>query len=189
MFDTHTGVSAVSDNIDEYSDGPLQTTPAPINELPGRPIRDNPSCPGPARTTPITSLTCRSCLTPTKPSLRRHSLAAGFGRSAAQLLARSDPTTYNRYTYYRLLSQMGVESAPEQNKLNLNYVNVDANGNIVPNMETNLIPWTNALQFFTNAADRMLRAVFAAMAGGKPVELSGDLRHVYQHQHGRQPHA
>ena len=35
-------------------------------------------------------------------------------------------------------------------------MNVDNNGNVVPDMETNLIPWT-PLQFFTNAADRMLR--------------------------------
>ena len=80
-------------------------------------------------------------------------------------------STYNRYTYYRLLSQMGVESAPEQNKLNLNYVNVDANGNVVPDMETNLIPWT-PLQFFTNAADRMLRDYSQEWHGGQPVELS-----------------
>ena len=52
---------------------------------------------------------------------------------------------------------MGVDSAPEQNKMNLNYVNVDANGNVVPGMETNFFQWS-ALQFFTNAADRMLRA-------------------------------
>ena len=63
------------------------------------------------------------------------------------LKADIGPSTYNRYTYYRLLSQMGVESAPEQNKLNLNYVNVDANGNVVPGMETNLIPWTKPCNF------------------------------------------
>ena len=36
------------------------------------------------------------------------------------------PPFYNRYTYYRLASQMGVESAPEQNKINLNYSNAAA---------------------------------------------------------------
>jgi len=69
--------------------------------------------------------------------------------------ANSSVSTYNRYTYYRMLSQMGVDSAPEQNKLNLNYRN-ETNGVILPNLETNFIPWT-ALEFFTNAADRMLR--------------------------------
>jgi len=67
-------------------------------------------------------------------------------------------STYDRYTFYRLLAQLGTDSAPESGKLNVNYVNVDAGGNIVPDMETNCIPWTNSIKFFTNAADRMLRA-------------------------------
>jgi hypothetical protein len=71
------------------------------------------------------------------------------------LSADNAVSTYNRYTYYRLLSQMGVESAPVQEQINLNYRN-ETNGVIVPNLETNLYPWT-ALEFFTNAADRMLR--------------------------------
>jgi hypothetical protein len=74
-------------------------------------------------------------------------------------------STYNRYTYYRLLSQMGVESAPEQDKINLNYSNAaayfDANGVVTnitffPGVETNFTPWT-PLPFFTIAADKMLR--------------------------------
>ena len=66
-------------------------------------------------------------------------------------------STYDRYTFYRLLSQLGTDSAPESGKLNVNYVNVDTSGTIVPNYQTNLVAWTPA-QFFTNAADRMLRA-------------------------------
>ena len=66
-------------------------------------------------------------------------------------------STYDRYTFYRLLSQLGTDSAPESGKLNVNYVNVVTNGIIVPNYQTNLVAWTPA-QFFTNAADRMLRA-------------------------------
>ena len=53
-----------------------------------------------------------------------------------------------------MLAQLGTDSAPEENKMNLNYVNVDANGNIVSDMETNLFSW-QPLQFFTNAAQRM----------------------------------
>ena len=78
---------------------------------------------------------------------------------------------------------MGVDSAPEQNKLNLNYVNVDTNGNVVPDMETNLIPWTNALQFFTNAADRMLRDYSQEWLVESPSNYRGDLRQLHQHQH------
>ena len=66
--------------------------------------------------------------------------------------------TIDRYTYYQMLSQASVASAPEPypypyiSKLNLNYVNV---GGV---SATNFIPWTNALQFFTNAAVRLLRS-------------------------------
>ena len=70
---------------------------------------------------------------------------------------------YDRYTYYRLLSQLGADSTPDAtvtNKLHLNYVNVDSGGHIVPDMQTNFVPWTSAAEFFTNAADRLLRATF-----------------------------
>jgi hypothetical protein len=78
------------------------------------------------------------------------------------LSAGTNISTYNRYTFYRLLSQMGTDSAPEQNKMNLNYDNLDPGANGVLNVNgtasvTNLVPWT-PLGFFTNAADRMLRA-------------------------------
>jgi hypothetical protein len=64
--------------------------------------------------------------------------------------------SYNRYTYFRMLSQLGTDSAPDANKINLNYVNVDDYGNVVPDMATNFIPWTNGVQFFTNVAIRLL---------------------------------
>lgn len=65
--------------------------------------------------------------------------------------------TYDRYTFYRLLAQLGTDSAPDRGKLNLNYINVDTNGSIIPGMETNLMRWTNAQYFFVNAADRLVR--------------------------------
>lgn len=59
-------------------------------------------------------------------------------------------SSYNRYTYYRLLSAMGADSAPEPpDKLNLNYVNLHGLA------ASNLVAWT-PLDFFTNAANRML---------------------------------
>lgn len=67
-------------------------------------------------------------------------------------------STYNRYTFYRMLAQLGTDTEPDF-RMNLNYVNVDANMNVIPGYETNLIHWTS-LQFFTNAADRLLRAQF-----------------------------
>jgi hypothetical protein len=72
------------------------------------------------------------------------------------LMAGTNINTYDRYTFYRLLSQLGTDSAPEPSgKMNLNYRNVDNNGYVVPNMVTNFIPWT-PIQFFTNAAIRLL---------------------------------
>jgi hypothetical protein len=65
-------------------------------------------------------------------------------------------STYDRYTFYRLLAQLGTDSTPESGKMNLNYDNLDPSGNVIPGAETNLIPWT-PIGFFTNAADRMLR--------------------------------
>jgi len=71
-------------------------------------------------------------------------------------MAGTNDDSYNRYTFYRLLSQLGTDSAPEPSgKMNLNYRNVDDNGYVVPDMATNFIPWQPA-QFFTNAVIRLL---------------------------------
>lgn len=76
-------------------------------------------------------------------------------------LAGRLPASYDRYTFYRLLSQLGTDSGPEQptNKLHLNFANVNAAGVVVPDAQTNFIAW-QPLQFFTNAVDRLLRANF-----------------------------
>lgn len=74
---------------------------------------------------------------------------AGYGNS-----------TYDRYTYYRFISQFGTDSGPDVPKMHLNYSNV-VNRAVVPNAQTNFIPWT-ALGFFTNAVDRMLQANFVS---------------------------
>jgi hypothetical protein len=79
--------------------------------------------------------------------------SAGYGASS-----------YDRYTFYRLISQLGTDSGPEPaGRIHLNYANVDNAGRVVPNMQTNFIPW-GALQFFTNAADRLLSATFSTPA-------------------------
>jgi hypothetical protein len=78
-------------------------------------------------------------------------------------------STYDRYTFYRLLGQLGTDTAPESDKINLNYanasVNYDAFGlpvsiGVIPGMETNLIPWV-PINFFTAAADKLLHAYSA----------------------------
>jgi hypothetical protein len=79
-----------------------------------------------------------------------------FRTTLASLGTSND--SYDAYTFYRMLQQLGTDSAPDRNKLNLNFKNTDTNGNILPGMETNLIAWT-AMDFFTNAADRMLAQI------------------------------
>ena len=89
--------------------------------------------------------------------------------SAAIISRRLDAgtvvSTYDRYTFYRMLAQLGTDSAPAQNQINLNYSNAvaifNANGIVTniayfANAETNLVPW-QPLQFFTIAADQLLR--------------------------------
>lgn len=83
-------------------------------------------------------------------------LAAGNDFTDRLRRAGAQPDTYDRYTFYRLLSQMGTDSSADPGKMNLNYDNLDANGNVVVGAETNLQAWT-PLRFFTNAADRLLR--------------------------------
>jgi len=77
--------------------------------------------------------------------------ATGYGAS-----------TYDRYTYYRLLSQVGTDSGPEPAKMHLNYRNM-VNGEVIPNAQTNFVPW-QPMDFFTNAADQLLRATFPSAA-------------------------
>lgn len=85
--------------------------------------------------------------------------------------AGSSNDTYDAYTYYRMLDELGSDSGPDDGKLNLNYANAtvtySANPNIrfhtavvtsvsvVPGAETNLVPW-RPQDFFNAAADRML---------------------------------
>jgi hypothetical protein len=63
-------------------------------------------------------------------------------------------STYDRYTFHRLLEQLGTESPAEEDKININYQNV-VNGRVAPNYQTNFYAW-DATNFFTHAANRLL---------------------------------
>jgi hypothetical protein len=77
-------------------------------------------------------------------------------------------STYDRYTYYRMLDQLGSDSTPDAGKINLNYSNVlvtykttksvslPATIGVVAGAETNLVPW-RPQDFFLAAADQLLR--------------------------------
>jgi len=146
------------DGIDGYSDGPLQTTLDTNADF----IADNPAFPWAGADNTNHFFTPSDLFDTTKtengvtpPGFTDHLQQAGAGNS-----------TYDRYTFYRLLSQLGTDTAPEPGKMNLNYRNI-TNGVIVAGMETNFYPWS-ALEFFTSAADRMLRAYSAAWFKANP---------------------
>jgi hypothetical protein len=103
-----------------------------------------------------------SAVTPPNPAFVTR--LGDAGRSLP-IAAFPDPN-FNRYTYYRMLAQMGMESAPEPDtKLNLNYMNIGGYD------ATNFNSWNDriiefplgsgiftnaALVFFTNAANLLL---------------------------------
>lgn len=76
--------------------------------------------------------------------------------------------TYDRYTFYRMLDELGSDSSPDDGKLNLNYSNavvsyansgglrVPTSVGVIVGAETNLMPWA-PIDFFHAASDQMLR--------------------------------
>jgi hypothetical protein len=74
----------------------------------------------------------------------------------ALLTAGSKTNSYDRYTFYRLLSQLGTDSSPEPaNKINLNYDNLVQKNVLGVSSATNFFPW-KPLDFFTNVASALL---------------------------------
>src|SRR5439155_12822777 len=67
--------------------------------------------------------------------------------------------SYDRYTYYRMLGQLGTDSAAESpGKLNINFKNVGGLS------ATNYVSWTNAVEFFTNAVIKLISQEFQTNA-------------------------
>ncbi|MHB9006489.1 MAG: hypothetical protein ACYDC1_06115, partial [Limisphaerales bacterium] len=131
--------------LDEYADGMSLSglwTPFPDNDLASRPW------PGSDNTHRYHQL--NELFDPNKVPLDW--LA---GMTAVQRRASS----FDRYTLYRLLGQMGTDSAPAHDgQVHLNYDNrLDLRPDGVGYHATNLVAWT-PLAFFTNAAERMLAA-------------------------------
>jgi hypothetical protein len=149
------GLMFGNDNIDGYSDGALMTNTFLPGDFGGN---DDPTKRWVGADNTNHFFTSQELFDTSKTAtgVSPAQIAAGQDFSDRLNQAGAGISTYDRYTFYRLLSQLGTDSEPERGKLNLNYANVDTAGNIVPNMETNLIAW-NATQFFTNAADRLLR--------------------------------
>ena len=58
---------------------------------------------------------------------------AAFGsdllNAGASYFGGTTTSTYDRYTFYRMLAQLGTDTAPESGKMNLNYDNLDSGSN------------------------------------------------------------
>jgi len=133
------------DMFDGYSAGPLMMDTAPLTTDAdvGRVNQ-----PWPGAESPERFFTTQDFFDPAKVSLN-------FFDRLRQ--AGTNTSSYDRYTFYRLLSQLGTDSAPDApGVMNLNYDNLvqrNARGIVAA---TNFYPW-RPLDFFTNAADRLLR--------------------------------
>ena len=155
LFTTANNFPPFQNNIDAYTMGPLQTTPAGIN------VNPNVTLPWAGADNTNHWFTPDDLFDPAKSS-------AGF--TGRLLNAGSGVSTYDRYTFYRLLAQAGTDTAPESGKMNLNYDNLDPAVTLVgvnlvtnPPSATNFMAWT-PLAFFTSAADRLLKAYTAQWA-------------------------
>ena len=94
-----------------------------------------------------------------------------FGLTERLLEASAKTNTYDRYTFYRMLQQLGTDSDPvPPERMHLTFDNLTARnpatGTLSP---TNFVPW-QPLIFFTNAADRMLRAYTAEWLRSSPTD-------------------
>jgi hypothetical protein len=137
------GAALAAANIDAYSDGPLMlgtsnnASVTPDNRGFAWSGADNPNH--------FFSQQDLFDVAKLPPSLRTTMMNLGTSNDS-----------YNAYTFYRLLAQLGTDSSPDRGKINVNFKNTDNSGNVVPGMETNLIAWTPT-DFFTNAANAMFK--------------------------------
>ncbi len=146
------------DNIDGYGDGPWQIT---VNTNADVPRADNASLPWAGAESTNQFYNLPSDLF--NPAMSASSGVNSFTNRLMQ--AGLGKSTYDRYTFYRLMAQLGTASEPESGKINLNYSNAVVRYNnygvvtgvtIIPGAETNQVPW-RPRDFFVAAADQMLR--------------------------------
>ena len=136
------------DGIDNYSDGPLMMsnffTEVALNQ-------DKINLPWSGSDNTNSFYTLHDELFDAGKIVPKAGDLVGF---VGRLTAASQQTnSYDRYTFYRLLSQMAVDSAPERNnKININYKD-----------QANFVPWTNnPVEFFTNTAVKLIGAYYEA---------------------------
>jgi hypothetical protein len=109
--------------------------------------------------------------------LKRYGGAIPDVTDAANVAAAVD----DRYTFYRLMSQLGTDSEPEHGRVNVNFDNIDTDGSALT-PENSTLPngpfrsW-RALRFFTNVSQALLDAssetnVFPRQVGGDTVYIT-----------------
>jgi hypothetical protein len=130
-----------NDFIDGYSRGPLMTNLSPLTF-----DSDNVNLPWSGADSTNHFFTTQDLFT----SVPAPAVGASFSNRLHS--AGTNLDTFDRYTFYRMLSQMSFGSAPDPtNKLDLNYKNIQGFAS------TNFVRWA-PLEFFTNAADRLLKS-------------------------------
>ena len=127
------------DNVDGYTDRPA------INGFkPYQTDMDVPRYPWPGAENPRGFFDIQELFDPTRVT---NSLVGGL-----KTIGYTNWASYNRYTFYRMLGQIGMDSVPaNRDKINLNYDNTP------PLSATNFIAW-EPLKFFEVVASRLLAA-------------------------------
>jgi len=156
--------------VDDYSDGPLVLNSNPTLDSEDGLRVDPVTAPWPGAENPRRFTDVQQLLS-FQPYAERPQRANNFVSRLRQAMnarpksmyTRKRLDSYDRRTYYRLLSQMGVDSEPAlRGKLNINYANDWFTGH---NTQTN---WT-ADEFINRAAHAMLRAGLVTRSATNPV--------------------
>ncbi|MGA8147269.1 MAG: hypothetical protein WB870_06790, partial [Gallionellaceae bacterium] len=151
----------LNDNIDGYSDGPLMTGFQLPGDVTSPRVNDNPALPWAGADNTNQFFTVEELFNTNETA----TFGSDLLNANSSYFSGTTNSTYDRYTFYRMLDELGSDSAPESGKINLNYSNavvqtdlngIAANISIIPGAETNFVPWT-ATNFFMAAADRLLR--------------------------------
>lgn len=140
-------IAFANHSFDGYTAGPLMLGPSGFSYDPDITPAPRAVYPWPGADNTNHFFSTQDFFDPTKTSLN----------FAARLLATgTNVDTYDRYTFYNLVSQLGTDSAPEPpGKINLNYDN-----RVQPNVRgivsaTNFFLW-KPVDFFTNTASMLL---------------------------------
>lgn len=139
------------DGIDFYSDGPL-------NWLGSRlPVAlDDPTRPWPGANNRKNFFSVHDLF-----DVRKNPNYTNFVQRLALASAPANYSSYDSYTFYRMLGQLGTDSEAEtNNKININFRSIDTNGILTSwQVTTNLENWRSE-EFFTNAALKLFREEF-----------------------------